>query len=627
MSFKKNPLLLAVNSAAVSLLFQSSLAQAQMQGEMVEADEDRTITAMETITGTLYGIRAGVATYGGTLTSNGTVEATGLVSDPSPGSDVQTETAIGVGVNIGMDIEDAPDIAGLYGEIVINNGPASPDMDVRATDASYSYATGIYVGGDVHSQGLIELNGANVDVIASDDYAEATGIHIGDLEGSIALNAADLDVSARDATAAVAVGIHIEGDIANTGSLTFEREGGQFQSLDAYADGSVAAQATAISVDDIHGEIVVGENLEVRAYASGYDNDYIQAVSAIGLSGGDLTGVLHNQGDIEVWAENGAEALAIGVALDNVSGEIINEDFMYGWAYAWNDNNDVLSGSQTGVALGIGLSINELSGSIVNTGYLDGTGSGGIDNHGIGAQIETITSTGSLDTSGIYAGAYWLGRGEAQGLVVGTLAGSVTNAPAQSGHDLSAYATGTNTGIATGINLGEVTSTGTLSNEGLIIAAAGVWGNTPEAPYGVDSLGVMASATGIRVGGLNGQLINSGAIEAELDYVVEVTLPSATVTGIDIESLGESGSLVNSEGASIHADAEPSGSWRFRDFTVTDASFIGVDVDYVAGLIENEGDITAELVRGGVLNSYLAGVRLGNVTETGEVSFGEAGLI
>jgi hypothetical protein len=331
--------------------------------------------------------------------------------------------------------------------------------------------------GNVLNSGLIDVSATSV------DYAAASGIHIdGSAVNGVISNSGTLEVD-TSGSSSDATGIYIGNQLAMMAdseglievSARADRAGGDasahglFVENDVAYDGSFTnigevqvdafsedggAYAAGMGVEDeMDGQLVNEGYIEVGAIAIG-SGDWAEAVGAYGRDIG-YSGLMENAGDMVVTAAaDYAEATGLG------------SEYVYG-TQTNSGNLEVTATANNGTGSATGLrSVYVYSDyTLSNTGYLE-----------VNATSEDDAAT-------------------AIGIGADTVYGTSSNSG-----EMVIWSDGTGPDSSTGIRVGEVDYGGTVENTGIIR---------------VDSAD--GSSYGIDIGDLDGQLIQSGMIDAPVD--------------------------------------------------------------------------------------------------------------
>lgn len=355
----------------------------------------------------------GNSNFSGTLTNSGKIDVSAVSDDGY---------ANAIGIDIGIDGYEG---SGSFSGTLINALGGSIIANATGKEAD---AAGIYLYGDVASNGTITNNGSIVVTadasLGEDSYsAEAHGIYV---DGAFA------------------------GKLANNGSIdvTAKLGGG-------YNDG---VEATGITID---GEVLAGaeivntKTIKVTANAS-YDHVQAAGILIDGYEGSSFSGSLTNAVGAEInVAATGEDAGAAGIYVyGNVasSGQIVNSGTIKAVA-------DTVNGQAHAAGIVIGgidsqslfpffvpqtpVSIAEPA--LVNEGTIAATATGGYANaygvaiNGIAAQGSSIVNSGTIIAKATGSGSY---NAYAAGIEVDTLNGAIINSGKISGVTNSEFANG-----------------------------------------------------------------------------------------------------------------------------------------------------------------------------------------
>ncbi|OWU66843.1 hypothetical protein ATO2_17320 [Roseovarius sp. 22II1-1F6A] len=565
----------------------------------------------------------------------------------------------------------------VAGARIINNGV----IEVEAESNSYEvFAYGVSVDGDVEGDitntgtiSALAMGGTPVDTryaygVYADGLVSGTVVNTGTIRAGVDSVGDDYDVQAIGIYVAGAEPDEDEPRVSLTSTGRIDNSGTIEISVDVEGVTDTSTIAGIYADGDMDGVIVNSGSIFVTADVRDISESPL-FVHGIGVAGA-LNGTLTNSGDIviNVSAENAdtTEAaitvLGLGVE-DEVSGAIVNSGTI--------DVNLTVTASETATyvdVFGIVAGDIESGGSISNsgtisasldvfasslsssasgtaTGILVGDVDGVVSNTG---SISAIASVNGSATTGLYAYAYGIDAEQVDGSIISS--GSITASATASG-------TATNDFIfasAYGLDLSDVT--GTVANSGAINATAMVSGfslrglsasaygieldtlsvgavvsntGTIEVMASVDGSGIAtsetratlyASAYGIEMGAVNGQVYNSGSIDAQASVTGwakdEI---SGYAYGIETNSIAEGAILQNdgSVSASVMID-----SWS-TDASI-DASVWGLEIGTINGTVVNNGsiDVSASVAGTGAtgMGVWAYGVEMSGINATGALS-------
>lgn len=551
-------------SSAAAISFANDLS-----GNLVNTG---TITALMTGSDTDLTI-SGVAVYGdlfGTINNSGTIDAQAL-SDSSDASAAGIYIAGNVGKNARIDnsgeisvFAQAADeynayaygvqIDGTLRGVVANSGT----IDVNAVSSTdYATAYGIYVGGDVGSDGLIENTGTISAVAQTDSSSDAVsyGIYVSETVNGTIDNQGTIESRATaGSTYATAYGVYIgsdlDGTVVNSGKIIVKASTSDSESATGYG---VYVSGNVSGAIDNQGLI------DVEASA-GTDYAYAYGIHVGTL---DVGGAISNSGTIKVKAstvtDSTAYAYGIYVAGD-ASGTITNSGLI-----------DALAQSGTYSATAYGIYVGD---------YLYGT----IRNTDTGTiKVDTVASESSPDAYGIYVGRDIVAGGliENAGLIdVGSE--SIYSEPTAHGIYISGDMDGTIRNLSTGV-----------------ISAHSEAHSSDAQAYGL-----------YLNGDVDGLIDNQGVIES----TARSTDSEANVWGIYVNT-SLHGDILNSGRISALGVATDNGS---NDNVTVYGIHIG---DGVTGLLENTGTIEATVSADEYYGSaYGIYVGSGGISPDGRVS-------
>jgi len=555
--FKRNTLSLAIGAAVISLSSLPVLAATDTHS----VDGVLSTAASFTNTGTIENIVVLAPMTG--ITNSGTIATTdsnaigitidtgasvgSLVNDGDITINLNGGSASVAGISVDAGIEMAGEIINTatiaistmdpgddhtyYGielrdELtgsLINNGDII--LSAEATDQIYIegiHVSGIGKTGVLTNDGLIDITAVN-----SDDTLEATGIHIfGDMAGTV-LNSGIISIYAEQqngtSSGVSGGGIwaqgEVSGSITNSGEITATTI--STVDYDNYAYGIYVSDDLTTT-----GSITNTSTGEITVHASNDTAGSGSYATATGIYvGGDVAGTITNDGLISVTAINTySDVDAVGIYAGSLSGSIVNN----------GDININASAPESDVYRATGIYVDgdvAASGSIINTGNITVDVSG-TDDYAEGAGIYvagdmagivrnskniTLTSTVNGDDKTSFYGIH-----------LDTLSGTLTNTNTG---NISVSRTVLDSSSSGLVGIDVDTLTGTLNNEGSIVvtgtgtsysaAAYGIYVDTVEATGVLNNSGDIivaghsyAYAEGIRVGTLDGALINSGTISA-----------------------------------------------------------------------------------------------------------------
>ena len=344
----------------------------------------------------VYATGIDVETSYGSITNNGGID----VSAQNAGED----SAVGIAVD------------NLYGAGTVTNG-VDGLIEVEAYSANYANATGIsagYVGEDASITNEGEIN---VDAYWA-GMAGASGISVGSLYGSIT-NEGDIYADAYSAGSANATGIYAgtvgeDASITNEGDIYADAEGDMAEALGIHvgtlagtitngSNGLISAEATSsysssssssyyggasaagIYADSVsvYGSITNEGEIEAYAYGSGY------SLFAAGIDVGTLNGTITNSGDI--YAGVGYSGFAAGINIDTNYGVVNNtgsisagggsyDEYALNFEYGNGTFNNNVGGLVEGnIYLGEDNNFNNAGGTLAFTDYQSGFVGGDYD--------------------------------------------------------------------------------------------------------------------------------------------------------------------------------------------------------------------------------------------------------
>ncbi len=562
---------------------------------------------------------------GARIINNGVIEAE---------AESNSSDAYAFGISVNGDVEGDITNTGTISALAMGGTPAD-------TQGAYGVFVDGLVSGTVVNTGTIK---ADVETFDDNDYVEVFGIYVAGVEPEDESRVSLTSTGRIDNSGTIEISVDVEG-LTDTSTIA-----------GIYADG------------DMDGVIVNSGSIFVTADVRDISESPL-FVHGIGVAGA-LNGTLTNSGDIviNVSAENAdtTEAaitvLGLGVE-DEVSGAIVNSGTI--------DVNLTVTASETATyvdVFGIVAGDIESGGSISNsgtisasldvfasslsssasgtaTGILVGDVDGVVSNTG---SISAIASVNGSATEGLFAYAYGIDAEQVDGSIISS--GSITASATASG-------TATNDFIyasAYGLDLSDVT--GTVANSGAINATAMVSGfslrglsasaygieldnlsvgavvsntGTIEVMASVDGSGIAtsetratlsASAYGIEMGAVNGQVYNSGSIDAQASVTGWAKNDiSGFVYGIDTNSIAE-GAILQNDG-SVSASVMIDG-WATDDEIY--ASAWGLEIGTVNGTVVNNGsiDVSASVAGTGStgMGVWAYGIEMSAINATGALS-------
>jgi hypothetical protein len=446
---------------------------------------------------------------------------------------------------------------------VTNTNSGTISATIEASGEATVYARGISSGnvlGTISNSGLITAKAVSD---GDEAYAYALTGNAVSVNGVVE-NLGTLSAQATGVSSATAWGMYygdIAGSVTNSGQIIAKAKAFGKN----YEEGS---DAWGIYVDNIaETGLVVNEGIiQVTADGESY-------ATAYGIRARTVDGRLENSGTITVYAESSDTAnrypISYGIRTNSVgtTGVILNSGSIQSTAVAHGD----VSLSATGIYFGNLEGRVENSGSITVKGQAEGNyaASFGLFGNGV-TEGGSVINSGVIDvTSTSDEGTQW----GADGITVNvigddTSSGSVIN----SGEITARGSSETGRGIARGIRvMSEITALGRLTNEGRVTAIA-----THEA-YGIN---VKASPNTLDIAGV---IENTGTVLAQ------AVSDASTVyaAGINLSKLDAGGVLSNS--GTISAVAEASYSASAQGIAVP-----GDQTSGIAGRVENSGTITAD---------------------------------
>jgi hypothetical protein len=573
-----------------------------------------------------YGLLTGTIT--GALTNGGTISATATASATGSGS--AYASAIGV------------DISGSLTGRLDNSGTITAEASGYAkTGTADAYAIGIEiespgeVTGSLTNTGTISAKAVASMTSSYDALATAYGIHLdsGNLHGNL-VNKGTIEATAQatcagnscSSVSAEAYGIDINGDLTgsldNSGAITATATA---TSTNGYGYGSYTGAASAsafgVTVSDLSGALTNSGTITATATAKAYsDTSYGADARAVGIIAGDIEslGSLTNSGTISATASafnsnESANASASGVRMSYVSGTVNNSGTIIANADAESLGAVILtpdgigpagqgfsSSSVNAGALGMGMSSLLRTGTVTNSGTIKAA-----------AQATGMSNDASAYAIGLDVGENSFGPRafapssdrNVSGSLINTASGKIeANATANSLSG-SAYA------YAVGLNLGDITITGSVINNGTISASADA-----SAESGQEA---SATAFGIRADSILGSLTNSGTIKATaVAQALGTSSAEATAYGLAVGNIETTGTVTNS--GTIEAIAQSTGLTSYNS-----ASAYGLAVSNIAGTVTNSGTISATAIannQSSWAGAYASGITLSDVLSTGIIN-------
>ncbi|MBO9403337.1 hypothetical protein [Shimia sp. R9_3] len=408
----------------------------------------------------------------------------------------------------------------------------------------------------------------------------------GDLSGSV-VNSGTITMGAAAGDSANLNGIDIQGDVQgaleNSGTITIENSALTF------------GTAAGIKTNATSGTLINSGTIDV-------DVDVSSKAIADGIRSVTVDGTLINTGVISVAIETSSGSTLSnvdGIQIDTVTGDVVNSGTI-----------EISAISGAGNATGDGIEISYLPGRLTNAGAIRMQIVG--ENGATADVVEIFDVSGDFENSGALSVDTTSAKGGAffDVIEVGDLTGSVNNSGAIFG-----AASGTTAGVD-GLDIGEISSSATLTNSGTVSveAIATVDGAFADALDFYDILGnfensgdLEVKSTGVtRVGGrgietddIGGVLSNTGSISV----ATEATSGSATATGLQLEDVS---GTVTHQGALTVSALSTSGS-----------EAIGIEVDTLTGALQNDGAM-AITASGG--NPTAQGILVQDIGSTGALA-------
>lgn len=385
------------------------------------------------------------------------------------------------------------------------------------------------------------------------------------------------------------------------------------------ADGSFDNQGTVTATS------------EAYAYSYYYGNgDENASANAAGVYVSDISGAFINGGDITATATAAsgttygdvyASAYAIGVSTDAIN------------SYGSFTNSGHITATSTTDATSHGSYAEAYASAVgVNIGYSSDFAA--IDHNNAGGIAGSFSNDGSIEatataTSSAYNYAYAYADAQATGVNVGDISSTgtftnevtgtiVANATATAAADTYAEFYANASASATGLEVNNLD--GSLVNKGSIAANATALSTAYNNAYAF----AFADAMGVYLGDVNGTFTNEGSISATATatatgYHNDIREQTANVdaSGVDAEAIGIDAVWANAYGASIAATATATAT-GYNDADVSaEASAIGVHVHNIYGSLSNLGMISAEATATAAATSSSYGSASASASATG----------
>ncbi|MDR6310298.1 beta strand repeat-containing protein [Pacificitalea manganoxidans] len=563
-----------------------------------------------------YGIEA--EQVDGSIISSGSITASATASGTATNDSIFASA-------YGLDLSDVTGTVANSG--AINATAMVSGFSLRGLSAS---AYGIEL--DNLSVGAVVSNTGTIEVMASVD---GTGIATSETRATLSASAYGIEMGA------------INGQVYNSGSIDAQA------SVTGWTKDEISGYAYGIETNSIaEGAILQNDgSVSASVMIDSWSTDASIDASAYGLEIGTINGTVVNNGSIDVSASvAGTGATGMGVwaygiemsginatgALSN-SGSIAVEAMAQGYA-----ETDTISAYAGGIVTGTSINGTLMtSGSVDVTAMVDATASTGIYGYAEGISVNQVNSGSVLSNSGTISATAqvegilttefqsndeqnpsfgergWPGiYGTAAGLALYDVEGEVNN-------------TGTISATAQTSGLIAVDLDGELDFEGLddddrayiafivpFLLQEG-FGSSVSASIPL----LYANATGVSVGDVEGELLNSGTIMASASAEGTAPFVIAEAVGLATDDVGIDGIVDNS--GSILADATAAAG---SSALLLLANAGGMDLDVVDGTVTNSGQIEVTSSTSNEENSIVGGradargVTVNTVSGTGLVT-------
>lgn len=516
-------------------------------------------------------------------------------------------------------------------EVTLNNNGTIDSLDVNngaddfvfnnyankeVTNSSLSDSTAISyaddLDGELSNSGLIQSNG--------EDNTYQSAINVEDRISGDLINGAETDgpnggiysysYNIGAETTSVAIDAHeLTGSIENSGIIYGEAAS---DSNYSYAYGirleEVGSSGVIINNEFLNDDVIDGGRIlgEAQGNGSTYVSAYGLAVTSSGPGTAEMSGSITNNGFISGESSYGDDVEARGIYIERLSGVLTNsasgvvlataydgEDYSAAYGIQLQDitqngelNNAgqivALSDNYDGYAHAYGLKVNNnLSGTVLNEGLIYAAAYSG-------TLTDSYASSYGLDTSSLNGTFTNASSGEDQAVVMGEAFADTYETGAVNGTwDFTSNA------VAAGVNIGEIETSGVLSNEGLISGESTADSRLYYQPGATTTTGLAddlnnldtrhetfteSEGYGVSVSDLNGQINNSGLILGEASSYSE-SVYDHTISTNQSDTVND-----GSNTAELNVEAD--------EYARAYAKAYGLRVDEDAGgSIRNEGGI------------------------------------
>jgi outer membrane autotransporter protein len=506
---------------------------------------------------------------------------------------VDEDITVDSGVTVSGTLPVNISTAAAYGSNFINNGtltgsgPGNPGTSAAALQFLTGIAGSGLNNGSISFTAIPGGPGTTItgNAVFIDGVLDGTFSNV----GSISVIATNSGPNANATTHGINVESVLSGVLSNAGSLS------------AISSGEAATAYAMFLANQVSGQVVNTGALSASATGS----NGIAFAAGIQLND-DMSGLLSNTGTVDVTANGAGDATATGVGIDgNLNGASMVSN-------AGTINATATSAANESTAYGLNLNDRLNSGAVINSGSINAAANGITgDTNAYGLFVNDGTDIAMTNAAGGHISAIAIGQDVGSADIASGIflqndisaTGSVTNAGS-----IIAKADG-GAGNAVGISVGSDMA-GSLSNSGTIDVSAsgfrtGGLGTIAASAFGIFVLGDVSTPGS---GAVSGLLTNSGTINVSATSSVDNAQVFAA--GVLVNNLVTGGRIDNTGtiGATAQAGANASNA------------AVGITVDNLSGVLQNEGSISASLNGGGAAAGLLVVNLDGVVNNAGVIS-------